>query len=373
MTKNIETIPIAIRVESDKYTQANLNLIVNGIDVCHIFLEKEKENQRNYITYNFDLPKDARELILSGTYDYYHFDKQKSVSGHQKFKIIDIAPIMQTLRDASHPFGQRLLDFKKAVLAFEKHYPESKSRYSIIPSTNLEFGEGVPDSMIKAAEQRLGFSLPAEHVDLLRKVNYFNLVESGSEPVERIDNAYNQMINIWKTPQETLEEFPVNLITFLKSSVILYTEVGDGLGAIIYLPECNNQGVYCWFHQDGDIHLIKNPDGSYKNYTEVMIWCLANNYFYSQKFFYHAFHYAGEDTHVLLIDSSALRALTLDLTFPSNRPLPNGHWGNYDEEAHDWLGFQFDLYIAWEKFEENIPERSPLAIIKKLERLYQRG
>ena len=115
--------------------------------------------------------------------------KEESVSGNQKFKILNIAPIMQTLRDTSRPFGQRLLDFKKAMLAFDKHYPESEAMYS--PSTFLEFGEGVPDSMIKATEQRLGFSLPTEHVDLLRKMNYFSTGDSGSDSAERITTAYN--------------------------------------------------------------------------------------------------------------------------------------------------------------------------------------
>ncbi len=360
MIKNIETTPIAINVVSNKYTQANLTLTVNGIDVCHILLEKEKKDPVKDTIYAFDLSEDAKELILSGTYDYYysHFDKWKSVSGNQKFKILDMAPIMQTLRETSRPFGQRLLDFKKAVLAFEKHYPKSKAMY--LPSTYFELGKGAPDSMIKAAEQRLGFNLPTEHIDLLRKVNYFDFGDSGSEPVERINTAYNQMIDPllgWGTSEETLEEFPADLITFLKSSVILYTEVGDGLGAVIYHPAHNDQGAYYWFHQDGDMYLFKNRDGSCKNYTEMMIYLFANHYFSHNDFFYHGFHRAGDNTNIVLVDRSTPKALTLNLNFPSERPLPNGNWSNYDEEAHDWLGFQFDLYIAWDKFEECICER----------------
>ncbi len=346
MTKNIETTPIAIRVWSNEHTQANLNLTVDGVNLCHILLEKGEKDQGKYITYTFDLPKDARALNLSGTYENY--DSKQQISGNQNFKILDIAPIMQTLRDTSRPFGQRLIDFKKAVLAFfDQHYPESEAWYS--PSDSLRFGKGVPDNMIKAAEQRLGFNLPAEHVNVLRKMNFFAYADSGCDRVEEITTAYN-----WGNLKEYEYNLDANTIAFFKSSVVLYTDVGDGIGGLLYQPkgtsECGKQGAYYWLFQGTlDELLLKNSDGSCKNYTEAMIWLLANRLFSDSEYFYHAFHNAGEDTHILLVDHSTPNTLTLDLTYPSLRSLPNDNL-TY-EEALDWLGFQFNLYIAWDKFE----------------------
>ncbi len=343
MTKNIETTPIAVRIWVNEHTQANLNLTVGGINVYHILLEKGEKDQGKYVTYTFDLQKDARELNLSGTYEHYD-SKHQSVSGSQNFKIIDIAPIMQTLRDTSRPFGQRLLDFKKAMLTFDQNYPKSEAMYS--PSTFLKFGKGVSNSMIKAAEQRLGFNLPTEYVNLLRKMNYFACGDSGSDPAEKITNAYN-----WGDLEGC--NIDANTIAFFKSSVVLYTDVGDGVGGLLYqlgTSECGKQGAYYWLYQGQyDPILLKNSDGSCKNYTEAMIWLLANQLFSDSEYFYHAFHNAGENTHVLLVDHSTPSTLILDLTFPSLRPLPNDNFTH--EEALDWLGFQFDLEIAWDKFE----------------------
>ena len=77
MIKNIKTTPIAIRVWSNEHTQANLNLTVDGVNLCHILLDKGEKDQGKYITYTFDLPKDARALNLSGTYEDYNYINKK--------------------------------------------------------------------------------------------------------------------------------------------------------------------------------------------------------------------------------------------------------------------------------------------------------
>ena len=192
---------------------------------------------------------------------------------------------------------------------------------------------------------------------------------SVTDKVYKMDNslifsaldAFTFLLSKKPTPKRgigggNLEEYDIdaNTVATLKSLVVLYADVGDGVGGLLYEPKGGSksakQGTYYWLSQDlSDLLLLENSDGSCKNYTEAMIWLFADQLFSNSEYFYHALHNAGEDTHILLVDHSIPNNLTLDLTFPSGRPLTNGNF-TY-EEALDWLGFQFDLYIAWDKFE----------------------
>ena len=341
---DIETTPVIIQVWDDEEYDADLNIVVDSLEVCQIRLEKDQDKGLHDVC-SFDLPKDASELTLQGTFSRvyetnifgHNWGRRKRVHGRQQFKIVDTAPMTHHLRDTSRPFGKRIRDFQKATVDFAQ-------QFSIIDEELLflELGKAVPASMIKAAEKHLGFNLPAEHVNLLLETGqfYIDYIDySYLELAGKLDNAYNHIISPQGLgyPKDAIDILPSNVITLLKSSVILYIEVGDGLGFLLYQlkgpADCNSKEAYYWIHDHYmvDPLLLKNRDGSCKTYTEAMIWLLAQQFLYIN----YENYYSYPDTSIVLVDSSAPRGSKLRLWFP---------W--YKEAK-----FMFNLPFVWEEFE----------------------
>ena len=89
------------------------------------------------------------------------------------------------------------------------------------------------------------------------------------------------MIKVWETPAAAMESLPAATKEFLRSGVILFTMAGDGYGAILYRPAdpSNAAGgaAYYEVQQDSIVEprLLKNQDGSHKDYAQAMLWLLA--------------------------------------------------------------------------------------------------
>ena len=64
---SVETTPIIIQVWDEEETDANLKIVVDGIELCQIHLEKDNDKGLHDAC-SFDLPKDASELTLQGTF-----------------------------------------------------------------------------------------------------------------------------------------------------------------------------------------------------------------------------------------------------------------------------------------------------------------
>ncbi len=340
---NIETIPVIIQVQDHEEDDADLNIVVDGLELCQIRLEKGKDKGLHDAC-SFDLPKDASELTLQGTFSK-PYEKNRSRRQHehvrQQFKIVDIAPMTHHLRDTSRPFGRRIRDFHEAIVDFEQQYPIVDDEGIDFP---LRLGEPTFADVVEVVEQRLGFNLPAGHVSLLLETGQFYIGDSYIESAKRLNNAHDYMIDPWGwgEPRESMERPPSDVIAWLKSSVILYTEVSDGLAGLLYQPKgpanCNSKEAYYWIHDDDMVNplLLKNRDGSCKNYTDAMIWLLAQQFFASNyEYFYYAYYTDGSPNHVVLVDSSAPNSLRLSLVPP-----------RCEEDA-----FQFGLYLDWEEFE----------------------
>ena len=345
---NTETTSIIIQIWDEEEYDADLNIVVDGLELCQIRLEKDKDKEL-HDTCSFDLPKNASELTLQGIFSRayetnifgHSWSRRKRVPGKQQFKIVDIAPMTQHLRDTSRPFGKRIRDFQEATVDFEQQYPVANDDEGI--DFPLRLGEPIATDVVEVAEQRLGFNLPAEHVSLLLEAGQFYIRDSYLESAERLQNTYDYMISPQglSYPKESIDKLPSNVVTLLKSSVVLYTEVGDGLGFLLYQPkgtaDCNNKEAYYWIHEDeiASPLLLKNSDGSCKTYNEAMIWLFAQQFFApNSDYFYYAFH-TDENTNVVLVDSSAPSGSKLRLWFPPYR------------EAK----FKFALPFVWEEFE----------------------
>ena len=86
----------------------------------------------------------------------------------------------------------------------------------------------------------------------------------------------------WETPRKVLESHPKAVIELLRSSTILYTQSGDGYSALLYRPKSIEgsrlNDEYYWITQDSIVtpRLLRNKDGTNKDYSQAMVWLIAN-------------------------------------------------------------------------------------------------
>ncbi|MFM9966449.1 MAG: hypothetical protein ACKV2Q_35175 [Planctomycetaceae bacterium] len=222
-------------------------------------------------------PESASSASVSGELNFTHYKRGPQVAcGSHELPLIDLAPLTKPLRDNSLPMAERLKQFITAQQAFEaKHKAlfDGESRVLEIPD------EKSPHADIVAAEKRLGFVLPNEHVRLLEDFGPFLVDDSAMLPAKSLKNAFDQMLHDWETPRAKLDELPAKTQALLKTTVLLYTEVGDGYGGWLYQPPqtASDRPSFWWIHQDDIIRprRLTNQDGSLKNYSQALLWLLT--------------------------------------------------------------------------------------------------
>lgn len=317
-------------IHHERYT-ANLTLSIDSQPACTIALQ---EQPTKWVTREcaIDLPASAREFVLSGEFAFTDKVRRSRARGTQRWRIVDLAPVVGPLRDASRPFGQRVRDFVRAKSALEKTHPTLADDVSVEPAAAAESADA-----IKAAESRLGFPLPPEHVSLLRDVGAMEIDDSSFMAASTLNRADRQMLTEWGTPAEAMKELSSEMMTVLRASTMLYTEVGDGLGALLYEPAlpsrpsgCGRQPAYYWIHQEGTgpspERLMRADGKTCASYTEAVIWLLAQQVF--------ALWEDEEDPHLVLVDRSAPTALRFLLSHRYERNI-----------------FSFDLDPRWDAYE----------------------
>lgn len=278
-TLSAATLPAAaqsvlIRTYDRSDYKGSLALSVDGGTPCRFQLEGKDQ----YRECTLELPREAQTIQLQGDFSWKHYQRGKQkAKGTQRWQIVDLGPMVSTLRDSGKPFGRRLHDFRAAKEEFER-----KNKALVESSGFLDFGLGqpAPAAAVKAAEKRLGFALPAEYTSLLLEAGKMTLGDSATTGPEEMRNAYDFMIEVWETPREDLAaSVSPGTATLLKGSAPLFTEVGDGLGALLYHPKaeaCGGQPGYYWIHQDSmEPDLLKNRDGKCQSFTESMVWLVS--------------------------------------------------------------------------------------------------
>ncbi len=314
----LQATPLQIKFYDAAGTQGKLELTA-GSHSCEI----EYLGSEAYRTCELELPAGTTTIQLSGRF----LKEGKKIQGTQSWKVVDLAGMLRKLRDPQRPFGARLREFLRACEAFAQSDPLWAEEQAIY----FEQGAPVSRDAVAAAEKRLGFALPPEHVSFLTEMGQLGIDDSSTEKVGGLKNAYKAMIETWGTAKEDLdEELSAKTKKVFEESVLLYTEVGDGYGGLLYRPSGSThcQGpAYYFVHQDdlNDFLLLKNHDGRCRNYTESMIFLLATQALQRYE------EYRG--THAFL-DTSAPGVLQLEL------------WGNAEGGK-----LAFTLEPVWSELE----------------------
>jgi hypothetical protein len=266
------------------------------------------KNEFVRVSCELELPSGARTIAISGELVWTdERDRTRRSRGEQTLQVADIGPLLTPLRDRSTAFAARMKAFVAAKLVFESRYP--KLGGTLI---DLDADERASAAEIRAVEQRLGFALPPEHVSLLTDIGRVMFDDSTIEPASSIERMWDVLVDIWDTPVNELERVTSAATREIyKTTALLFTEVGDGLGALLYMPAnrtaCKGRPAYYVMHQDdlNDPTLLEDK-GECMDYTDALVW-LVQNYVLTE-------YEDDEEANVVMVDRSARGPLPLRLT-----------------------------------------------------------
>lgn len=309
---------LQIRVYAYDVRDLNLQLLADGTPLCTL-----RGTKVSKLSCEADLPTTAKQWHVRGSYEVLTTFGYHRKTGESRYTVLDIGPVAQRLADRSALFGERMSDFIGALQQFRKQY-SSDANYPLIekgkPATQIDFDN---------AKKRLGFALPADFVSLQKLTGAFSIGDHSLTAVKDIDNAYVQMRRNWGTPEEAMQtDYSAAFRKMLKESVLLFTEVGDGLGGLIYRPgpsqECAENARFYWTEQEGGTDLLKDMDGHCMDFAQAMDWIIGT--FALDEL---ADEVAQMSAPSILVDSSLAMqqvALTVDTNAESFRVEVRAHW-----------------------------------------------
>lgn len=275
------------------------------------------------------LPEAVKAVHLTGEVRWKHWKNGKRVSkGKQSWKVLDVGPMAAPLRDAARPLAERMKAFLAARIAFEKAsgglVEESEHR--------IEAGEKSPSTAVAAAEKRLGYALPSGYASLVIGLGAPTIEDSYFERPEGLADAFEQMVKGWGTPRATLEKvLRPEAKALYRSGTILFTEVGDGYGGLLYrpapVPGCGGKAELSWFHQD-DLHgveVLRRSDGTCMDFPAAVLRILAMQLF---------IQYDDTADEGIVVDRSSPVPFRLKLVHDGGRPGPgfslSPDWSRYE-------------------------------------------
>lgn len=320
------TPSVAVTVFHRKDVSGTVTLEVPGAPPCVVILRGDGADR---VACTRPLPEAVKAVRLSGEVRWKHWEKGKRVSkGTQSWKVLDVSPMAAPLRDSARPLAERMRALLAARPAFEKEsgglIEESESR--------IEAGEKSAPGAVAAAEKKLGYRLPDGYASLVTGLGAPTLGDSYFERPESLADAFEQMVVGWGTPRAALEkELSAEAKALYRSGTILYTEVGDGYGGLLYRPgsagACGGKAELSWFHQD-DLHraaILRHADGSCMDFPAAVRRVLADQLFTQ-------YDDTGDDG--IVVDRSSPVPFRLKLVHDGGRPGPGfslqPDWSSYE-------------------------------------------
>jgi hypothetical protein len=118
---------------------------------------------------------------------------------------------------------------------------------------------------------------------LLQDIGELEIEDSSTSTAAEITNAWDAMVKQWGTPLRDLERetSPATRALF-RASALLFTEVGDGLGGLLFhpaAPACGGLPGFYFVRQEpgiDDPQLLKHDDGTCHDDAAAMGWLLLS-------------------------------------------------------------------------------------------------
>lgn len=243
------------------------------------------------------IPADTETLKVTGEILWKDDNRTRRARGEKRWRVADLTPLLAPVRDRTRPFAARVRAFIAAKTAFDGRHPDVESNV-----VTLDADDTASAADIRAAEKRLGYSLPPEHVNLLQELGRLQIDDSSTEEIATIGSTWRTMVEVWGTPLAALERSTTAATRQLfHASSLLYTEVGDGLGGLLYhpnLPRCGGRPAFLFVHQDGidEPAVLEHGAGQCMDYTDAMLWLLRTQAL---------LQYEDADSEYVFVDRSA--------------------------------------------------------------------
>jgi len=192
------------------------------------------------------------------------------LEGEWRWRVLDLAPLLAPLRRASTPWAERVRSFSTQVAEFEATHAGT------VEPMGWSMAEPDTAATVAAAEARLGFRLPAGHATLLTRGRP-EIGDSFTVPAARLARTATTITRDWESPAPRLD---ADVQALYDASTLLFTEVGDGYGGLVYRPAdaaCQGQAGFYWIHQDAIARprLLRTTDGVCRSYEQAMVWVIA--------------------------------------------------------------------------------------------------
>lgn len=192
------------------------------------------------------------------------------LEGEWRWRVLDLGPLVATLRQSSTPWAERVQRFSRQVADFEAAHAGT------IEPMGWSMADPEPAATVAAAESRLGFRLPAGHAALLTRGRP-EIGDSFTVPASRLARTATTITREWESPAPRLG---ADVQALYDASTMLFTEVGDGYGGLVYHPAdgaCQGQAGFYWIHQDSIARprLLRTAAGACRTYEQAMVWVIA--------------------------------------------------------------------------------------------------
>ncbi len=200
----------------------------------------------------FELPSGASTLTIRGSATQLVWNSDtgksavKSATGELSLPLVDAAPMMAPLRDRTLPLAERW----KRARAGEAELLAAYDGVALI-----ETRAPATPSEVAAAERRLGFALPASYRDLVTTVGGLGLSDHSVPAPQELATAERTLLVSWGYGDAGTPKFiSPRALERLQRSVLLFFEVGDGMGAQLFLAPpnaaCGQQFATLYLHEE---------------------------------------------------------------------------------------------------------------------------
>lgn len=264
---------IELEAGLDDVASAHLTVLADGKPVCELSKPADDKTTTS-ATCCFQFNSRITAWQVTGSYRLPGLPG-RTLKGEKTIKVLDFGVATKFLTPSEQPYGERMASFVEATNRFvHQHMPD----YVGLIDTH----DAATAAALDAAAKRVGFALPPEFVSMQRRVGALGMNDHSMMKAEDLADAYTQMVHVWGTPEDAMQsEYSKPFQTMLRNSTLLFTEVGDGYGGLLYHPgktkSCGDAGAYYWTSQEGGTSVAKHEDGRCMDFAAAMRWVF--NYF----------------------------------------------------------------------------------------------
>jgi hypothetical protein len=247
-------LAVEVEIQTDWIPEAenSFTFLLGDRELCSFSGRAPRGSHSSPGVCRFELPGKARTLTLRGAVSRPRWNQEgtryrlESAAGEHTFELRDAGAITRPLREpglAAPERWRRSIEGEAKLVASYGGYP------------GLSLDAPASAAEVAAAERRLGFALPADYRELVTGAGVPQLGDSYVAPVGELVTADRTILDRWGYGDAgSRKRFPAAAIERLRRAVVLFFEVGDGMGGQLFLAPpnapCGERFATMYFHEE---------------------------------------------------------------------------------------------------------------------------